>query len=110
MIDNIPFFTREAAFGDIVSTTEEEDGMLRFRAVVQRSGNSLIRVMYREGTDPVDLCKALMALGCTVEHAERYGLLSVNVPPETRLSVVQVFLARGAEEEKWGYEEPLLMQ
>lgn len=108
-IDNIPFFTREATTDDIVEAAEE-NGQLYYRATIKRSENSLLRVAYFEGTDPVALRENLKALGCSTEWDENHHLISVNVPPEVRLADVQAFLQRGSEQQYWDYEEPILRQ
>ena len=45
VLDNIPFFAREATIGDVVQVREEE-GHLWFDKVVRRSQNSLVRVVF----------------------------------------------------------------
>src|SRR5690349_21666617 len=45
IIDNVPFFARDATLGDTV-TVREEEGRLWFERIVHRSGNSLIRVVF----------------------------------------------------------------
>jgi hypothetical protein len=109
VIDNIPFFTREATLGDVVQAVRR-DGRLHYASTVGDAGNSLLRVVPYKGTDPDEIRRHLEGLGCSVEKAGVFDLISVNVPPTVKLTDVQSMLARGAAEEKWGYEEPLLRQ
>ena len=44
IVDNVPFFTRDATIGDTVRV-REDDGNLWFERVVARSTNSLVRVV-----------------------------------------------------------------
>lgn len=109
VIENIPFFAREATIGDVVKA-EEDDGVLRYKATVRHSGNSLIRVLYYEGTDPKEAQEELERLGCETELLPDFRLIAVNVPPDVSLLAVQALLQRNSKEGKWGYEEPLLDQ
>lgn len=108
-IDNIPFFIREATLDDVVEAVEQ-DGALTYKATISRSGNSLIRVVYYKGTDPSELREQIKALGCSTEWDDNHHLISVNVPPHVKLTDVQAFLQQGSEQERFDYEEPLLMQ
>jgi hypothetical protein len=109
VIDNIPFFAREATLGDIVEVTEK-DGTLYYKSTFKRSGNSLIRIVYLKETDPSVVRDKLKTFGCSSEWDETHHLIAVSVPPEVKLSDVQVFLQDGFEQGNWDYEEPILMQ
>jgi hypothetical protein len=109
VIDNTPFFATAATLGDVVEATEE-DGMLRYKATIKRSGNSLIRIVYCDGTDPSELRNHLKTLGCSTEWDENHHLIALNIPPSVNLEEVQAFLRQGLEQERWDYEAPILMQ
>ncbi|MCK6592214.1 MAG: DUF4265 domain-containing protein [Polyangiaceae bacterium] len=106
---NIPFFAREATLDDVVEV-KEEGGVLVYKDIVQRSGNSLIRVIYHNETEREELCRGLRALGCVTELNNIHRIVAVSVPPNVQLEAVQAFLQRGEEQGLWGYEEPILMQ
>lgn len=106
-VDNIPFFSREVALGDCIEATEEE-GELRFERLVEESENSLIRVVYFDGTDPREIRRELDQLGCKTELDQDHTLIAVNVPKDVSLAAVQAFLATGGE--RWDYEEAILRQ
>jgi hypothetical protein len=104
-IDNVPFHTYEAACDDIVSA-EERDGRLFFTALIQPSGNTLLRVIaYNPSTVP-EIRTALIALGCQTEATG--SLVAVNVPKEVDYVPVFEFLKRGMDEGRWGFEEAVL--
>src|SRR5262249_956597 len=109
VLDNIPFFATQATLGDVVAATLE-DGCLRYSATLERSGNSLIRVVCFRGTDPMEVRGLLEEVGCSTELFALYSLVAVNVPPSVNLEDVEAALRRGVEDGRWGYEEPLLMQ
>jgi hypothetical protein len=108
-IDNIPFFARDATLGDVVEA-HETNGMLCYKQTVNRSGNSLIRIVYYPGTDPTILITELKELGCEAELDGHDHLIAVSVPPHVPLESVQSFLQQGSEQDRFGYEEAILMQ
>jgi hypothetical protein len=110
VVDNIPWFATEATVEDVVEASMDDDGTLLYKSMVEPSGNSLLRVIYSKGLDPEQLRDGLQGLGCSTELDARHRLIAVDAPPGVKLSVVQEFLARGAREDKWDYEEALLRQ
>lgn len=106
-IDNIPFFTCDATLGDVVSAYEER-GELKFATTITSSGNSLLRVIYVEGSDIEQIRADLRGLGCSTEWDEIHRLVSVNVPPEVALSRIRNFLDSGLERGISDYEEAIV--
>ncbi len=107
VIDNIPFFVRDATLGDTV-LAREADGDLWFVRVVSRSRHSLVRaIFFDEGAQP-RVRRELEEVGCTVEYAAAYKLLSVGVPDPPGTAAVRAVLDREADAGTLGYEEPIL--
>lgn len=109
IIENVPFFAKEATIGDVVEA-HIEDGVLIYKSTVRRSGNSLVRVIVFEGTNVGDVSTRFERMGCQTEIYAALGLVSVSIPPEVMLSDVQAVLRAGFEAGNWDYEEPLLRQ
>lgn len=109
VLDNIPFFTREATIGDTVQVQEEE-GRRWFERVVARSKNSLIRVVFFEPDCVSKIKEQLVAMGCSAEFLKAHNLMAVNIPIEVDLTVVQEYLAAEAASGSIDYEEPILRQ
>jgi hypothetical protein len=104
-IDNLLWYSYDAAWGDIVSA-KEADGELFFDELVSPSGNSLLRVIvYKEDDVPV-LINKLKPLGCDCERNGR--LVAVNVPAGVDYSPIFQFLMAGQERGSWGFEEAVL--
>ncbi|NUQ74302.1 MAG: DUF4265 domain-containing protein [Polyangiaceae bacterium] len=93
VIENLPFFAREATLGDVVDVTEK-DGSLYYRSTICRSGNSLIRIICYNGSEPLTLCKELEAMGCVTEYIEAYRMVAVNVSSGAKLDNVRAYLER----------------
>jgi hypothetical protein len=109
MVDNIPFFVKDVTFGDIIEATENEE-YLTYVKTLEESGNSLIRVVYYEGTDHEQVRSMLAQLGCSTELDSDHQLIAINIPAQASLEAVQKFLHDGFEKDEWDYEEPLLRQ
>ena len=108
-INNIPFFTCDATFGDVVLANEEM-GELGFGTVIKRSGNSLLRLIYAEGADVEQIRASLGELGCSTEWDDNHRLISVNVPAEVALSRVRDFLSSGLERGISDFEEAIVRE
>jgi hypothetical protein len=108
-IDNIPFFTCDATFGDVVSVNEEM-GELKFVTVIKNSGNSLLRLIYVDGADVGEIRAALKGLGCSTEWDDNHRLISINVPATVALSRVRDFLDLGLERGISDYEEAIVRE
>jgi hypothetical protein len=110
VLDNIPFFVSTATLGDRVSATNDDDGRLWYLETIERSTNSLLRVVVFQGHELEGVASALRDLGCDVEVLVARSLLAVNVPSEVDLTKVQDYLVCVAEQGSLDYEEPLLRQ
>lgn len=106
-IDNVPFFARGIAWGDIVSALKLEKE-LRFLEVVNPSGHSTLRLIIHDEKDIPSVKAMLEKLGCAVERSHIPGLISVDVPPTVPMATLKPFLDEGEAQERWGYEEACL--
>jgi hypothetical protein len=109
VVDNIPFFIRDATIGDTLKA-HEEDGILWFDCLTRRSSNSLVRVVFFNRECKPRIAQELAYTGCQVEYFEKYNLLAINIPGDVKLSDVQAYLGREAEAGNIDYEEPILRQ
>lgn len=94
-VDNIPFFAYGVSLGDTVHAKRVE-GELRFRKVVEKSGNSTLRVFCRDASKIPALQKLLIARGGRVERSHLKKLFAVNVPKGKRLSAFLGYLEQNA--------------
>jgi hypothetical protein len=111
VLDNIPFFARQATLGDLVDVVYEDDEPF-YEATVVVSENSLIRVVFFDEHEPAELRADLAEMGCSTELFERGSLrlIAVNVPASVPIADVRALLDRGCEEGAWDYEEAILRQ
>ena len=109
-IDNIPFYAREIALGDVVSVKKDSDGMLRFDSLIQPSGNSTVRLWFAEGKeqDVALIRQSLREMGCASELSELPRLIAVDIPPSVPYEQVRSFLVAGEKAGLFEYEEACL--
>jgi hypothetical protein len=107
-IDNIPFYVRGLALGDVVRAKPTCDGALQFESIAKTSGHSTVRVVFFEAGIREDFCKEIEALGCQWEGAYEPSLIAVDVPPSFDLAAVLKLLADGCDKELFDYEEGVI--
>ena len=103
-IDNIPFFAKNIAVGDIVSI-EEDGGELFFDALVQASGHSVVRVLFNDAHQIKSFGEQIIKLGCSWEGNHIKTLISIDIPKNVDYSIVRNFLEEGENRGKWEYQE-----
>lgn len=108
VIDNIPFFTREATDGDVVAVRHDDNGTRWFDEVVRPSRNSLIRIIFHDDDQVDPVRERLKALGCATEYFGAYHLLAVSIPPREDLVIVQNELREREAAGHLAYEEAIL--
>ncbi|HKV03491.1 MAG TPA: DUF4265 domain-containing protein [Candidatus Acidoferrales bacterium] len=106
-LENPPFFIYGISLADIVSASQNNDGLLQFLTVVKRSGNVTLRARSKAliGDSALRTCieDHLKQMGCEVEvHRER--LLAISVPPTVRIPEVTSYLTE--MELSWEYGCP----
>jgi|GEM_PF-1294726 hypothetical protein len=106
-IANIPYFSYDAALGDVVKAAEDpnEDGLF-FTELIRESGNSVIRVSVRDTQEYARLAEKLHAMGCETESLG--SLLAVSIPAKLAYAPIFEVLLDGQEEARWGFEEAVL--
>jgi hypothetical protein len=108
-LDNIPWFVRGIACGDIMAAEPDEEGVWWAGEVVRRSENCTIRlIVFRDGGSGAarqSVLNAFQALGVDGEGIEQFGMVALDVPPIADLAKVQRLLNHGVAEEWWDMEE-----
>jgi Domain of unknown function (DUF4265) len=109
VIDNVPFFARDATLGDTVLAREKE-GHIWFEKLLHRSGNSLVRVVFFDQSCIERVSEHLASLGCSTEYLKGHNLLAVSIPNTVKLTSVQAALRTEARAGTIDYEESILRQ
>lgn len=103
-IDNIPWYARDVAAGDVVEAHEADDGTLEFDRVAERSGHSTVRVALYDPDETQELRDRLRALGCESELSHIPGFIGVDVPDSVDMAPVLDLLLRGHRDDRWDVE------
>ena len=106
-IDNIPFFTRAATLGDIVSG-EYSDGTIWFKSLIRPAQSSLIRVVLYDVSKRPFVIENLINLVCIVERFDQYKLLAISIPNMHLFDDIVKFLDSESKNEVLDYEEAIL--
>lgn len=80
-LDNIPFYARGVANGDVVAVRRGPDGELWYDELVKPSGHSTLRLWFAREEDVQKTREELRALGCASELSDLPRLVAVDVPP-----------------------------
>ena len=103
-LDNIPFYAREVAWGDVVRAIPDDEGWLRFEALVVPSGHSTVRLWFARACDVLGVRNALRELGCGSE-LDLDRLVAVDIPAEVDYARIRRFLDEKEKEGVLEYEE-----
>jgi hypothetical protein len=109
-IDNIPFYVKGIALGDVVRAKRADDGALYFDSIAKTAGHSTLRVVFFDAGIRDGFYKEIEALGCQWEGAYEPSLIAIDVPPSSDLSAVLKVLAEGCEKELFDYEEGIVRE
>jgi hypothetical protein len=107
ILQKSPFNAYEVSLFDKVKAEGELNGYPLITEVVEKSGNSTVRlIVLNEITHPLfpQFWEPLEKLGCTYESANS-KLIAVNVPPEANYKEVIKLLEGGAKFQFWDFEE-----
>jgi hypothetical protein len=107
-IDNIPFYVRELALGDVVAAESDASGLLWYSRLIRPSGHSTIRLLFSSESDVKIVRDGLRRMGCESEVSDRPYLVAVDVPPSVPYEKVKDFLDRGEKAGQFEYEEACL--
>ncbi|MGW1802486.1 DUF4265 domain-containing protein [Streptomyces sp. NPDC001984] len=108
-LDNIPWFVRGIACGDVVAVEPDEEDVPWAGEVVRRSENCTIRLIVLRGGGSgaarQSVINAFRELGVDGEGIEQFRMVALDVPPTADLAKVQRLLNHGVAKEWWHMEE-----
>ncbi len=103
-LNNLLFYAKEYAFGDIVSA-EAVDDENYVTGLITASGHSLVRIVFFEADLVQSTRKKLIEMGCESELSDLPNLISVDIPSGVTYESVKLFLKQGESSGMWSYEE-----
>nr|WP_160250268.1 DUF4265 domain-containing protein [Mixta theicola] len=102
-IQNIPFYSKDVSFNDVISVKKGQDGECLFHKIVRYSGNSTLRVIFFEKEVIEKVINKLVRLGCSWESMND-TFYSINVPHDSNLNKVIKYLENISLQEELDYE------
>ncbi|MCE9673131.1 DUF4265 domain-containing protein [Myxococcus stipitatus] len=107
-IDNIPFYVKSLAWGDVVSARADADGAWVYEALVRPSGHSTIHLLFEREGDVPRVRDELTGLGCSSEVSNLPSLIAVDVPPAIPYEGIKRYLEQGEAAGTFEYQEACL--
>lgn len=106
-IDNIPFYAREIATGDIVSAKRDTDGVFWFDTLLRASQHSTVRLWFAKNfeNEVLRIRQELRSMGCPSELSDLNRLVAVDIPPTVPYDMVRDALEKYEREGLLEYEE-----
>lgn len=108
-LDNIPFYVRGFAFGDVVSVARDPDGALRCVGLVSASGHSTIRLWFSDAENVQAIRNELRRMKCNSE-LDLSRLVAVDVPPDIPYEIIKDYFDQKERLGIFEYEEGCLGQ
>lgn len=106
-VDNIPFFAKNIALGDIISVEfDKEEDTYYFDELITPSGNSVVRVIAENKSLIPAIGLEVEKLGCSWESLKNSLLVSVNIPSKIDYEKVITYIKESSS--IFDYEEACL--
>jgi len=104
IIDNIPFYVKGFAVGDIISV-EEHDGLIYAKSLIKQSGHSVIQILFSDAAEVSLVREKLEQMGCSSELSNLPNLVAIDIPKDIVYKDVIAFLETGETQDRWEYQE-----
>lgn len=101
-INNIPFYTKEVSFEDIVSVSNNK-GILHYKKTMKSSGNSTIRVIFFDKENVENCINSIKKMGCECEKFSS-TFIAINIPITTNIEIILDYLEYLSSKEIADYE------
>ncbi|GAT62159.1 DUF4265 domain-containing protein [Paludibacter jiangxiensis] len=108
-IDNIPIVAKRISLGDIITAEyDNDDKVYYFDDFVSVSGNTTVRLFFKDACLMENVRQILNKFGCESEVLVQRKIVAVNIPQNVEYKNIKHFLDKGENENKWVYEESCL--
>ncbi len=108
IVASIPFYLRNVAYGDTISTEEDPSGCLRFKDIVARGGYSVYRIFLHDSTKKDALISKLLDLDVLLERDG--NLIAIAVPPTADTDSIVDYILKGKSEGFWGAQDGYVVE
>jgi Domain of unknown function (DUF4265) len=108
VVASVPFYLRNVAYGDTISTEEDPPNCLKFKAVVARGGYSIYRILLHDATKKDELIRKLLDLDVLLEQDG--DLIAIAVPPPADTDAIVGYTLKGKREGFWGAQDGYVVE
>jgi uncharacterized protein DUF4265 len=108
VVASVPFYLRNVAYGDTVSTEEDPPGYLQFKEVVERSKYSVYRILLHDSTKKDEVISKLLDFEVLLEQDG--NLIAVAVPPEADSDGIVDYILEGKRNGLWGAQDGYIFE
>ena len=99
-IDNVPFFVKDIAVGDVVAARPRETGWYQFDHVVRANGHSTFRIwLAQKASAAPTVIEKIRQMGCQAELTLN-RLIAIDAPPAQEPALWE-YLQRGMTRGDW---------
>ncbi len=106
-INNIPFYIKNLAVGDIISASyDEEDQVFYPDEFLQASGNSVVRLLVYNSEEIEKIGAELKSLACDWEGLMQKNLIAVHIPTSVDYEKAKEYFDENTD--RFDYEEACL--
>lgn len=103
-VDNIPFYIKNIAIGDIVSVEKDKDELF-FNEIVKTSGHSTIQIVFFEYKEKNRVLTELENFGCHWEESDNRNLVSIDIAPNINYKAIIQYLEKEVSITNLDYRE-----
>jgi hypothetical protein len=103
VVSSVPFYLRNVAYGDTISTVDGPSGSLNFGDIVKRGGYSVYRILLHDPSRQDELISKLLNLQMLLERDG--NLIAIAVPPMADSDAIVDHLLEGKRAGIWGLQD-----
>lgn len=110
-VNNIPFYSKEVSFGDIVNVIQKEENYLLYDKTIIHSKNSTLRIVFFNESQKFKdkILTKLIDFGCESE-AFNVNFHAINIPIQVDIEEIYNFLDEFVETDDLDYDTGYLAQ
>jgi hypothetical protein len=108
LVMSVPFYLRNVAYGDTIITTENNNGNLYFKEIVNHGGYSVYRVLLHDKSQKDQLIKTLLHYDAVVEKDG--NLIAFAVLSPTDADALVEYLLKGKAKGYWGVQDGFIFE
>ena len=108
VVVSVPFYLRNVAYGDTITTTDDSAGCLQFKEIVKRSGYSIYRVLLHDLSKKDELIEKLLSFDTVLEQDG--SLIAFAVPQAVDSAGIVEYLLKEKQKGYWGVQDGFIFE